>query len=80
MVTIGVLNAIGKVYLADAGSYIFTTVEELQMNCGEVLRYLLKDRFGTQLVKLSVDLADVDNKASLDLLCTLFKHCECYES
>ena len=52
------------------------------MNCGficEVLQYLLKDRFGTQLVKLSVDLADVDNKAALDLLCALFKHCECHK-
>lgn len=53
------------------------------MNCGlicEVLRYLLKERFGTPLVKLSVDLADVDNKAALSLLCALFKHRECYEN
>ena len=53
------------------------------MNCGficEVLQYLLKDRFGTQLVKLSVDLADVDNKAALDLLCALFKHSECHKN
>ena len=55
-----------------------STVDQLQIDFGEVLRYFLKDRFGTQLVKLSVDLADVDNKASLDLLCALFKHCECY--
>ena len=53
------------------------------MECGyacEVLHFLLKKRIGTQLVKLSVDLVDVDNKASLDLLCALFKHSECYEN
>ena len=45
----------------------------------EVLHFLLKKRHGTPLVKLPVDLVDVDNEASLDLLCALFKHCECHE-
>ena len=52
-----------------------------QMECGytcEVLHYLLKDRFGTSLVRLSVDLVDLDNMASLDLLSALFKHRECH--
>ena len=40
----------------------------------EVLDFLLKKRHGTPLVKLTVDLVDVDNEASLDLLCALFKH------
>ena len=54
-----------------------------QMECDytcEVLHYLLKDRFGTSLVKLSVDLVDLDNKASLDLLSALFKHRECHNN
>ena len=42
----------------------------------EVLHYLLKERLGTPLVKLSVDLVDKDNEAALDLLCVLFKHCK----
>ena len=45
----------------------------------EVLHFLLRERLGTPLVKLSVDLVDVDNEAALDLLYALFKHCECYE-
>ena len=45
----------------------------------EVLHFLLRERYGTPLVKLSVDLVDVDNEAALHLLCALFKHCECYE-
>ena len=45
----------------------------------EVLDFLLKKRHGTPLVKLPVDLVDVDNEASLDLLCALFKHCKCKE-
>ena len=45
----------------------------------EVLHYLLAERFGTQLIKLSIDLPDVDNMATLDLLCVLFKHRECYK-
>jgi len=52
------------------------------MDCSylcDILHYLLKERFGTPLVKLSVDLVDVDNKATLDLLCALFKHCKCHE-
>ena len=44
----------------------------------EILRYLLNERHGTQLVKLSVSQPDVDNEAALDLLCALFKHCECH--
>ena len=43
----------------------------------EVLHFLLRKRYGTPLVLLSVDLVDKDNEASLDLLCALFKHCEC---
>ena len=31
-------------------------------------------------MKLPVDLVEVDNEASLDLLCALFKHCECHEN
>ena len=62
--------------------YIFTTVEQMrQMESGyvfEVLHYFLKDRFGTQLITLAVDLVDADNEASLELLCALFKHRECY--
>ena len=42
----------------------------------EVLHFLLKERLGTPLVKLGVDLVNMDNEASLDLLCALFKHCE----
>lgn len=52
-----------------------------QMECDyicEVLHYLLKDRLGTSLVKLSVDLVDLDSKEALDLLSALFKHCECH--
>ena len=44
----------------------------------EVLHFLLRERLGTPFLKISVDLVDVDNEASLDLLCALFKHCECY--
>ena len=44
--------------------------------CG-VLDFLLRKRYGAPLVLLSVDLVEVDNEASLDLLCALFKHCEC---
>lgn len=52
------------------------------MDCSylcDVLHYLLKEKFGIPLVKLSVDLVDVDNEAALDLLCALFKHCMCHE-
>lgn len=45
----------------------------------EVLHFLLRERYGIPLVKLSIDLVDVENEAALDLLYTLFKHCECYE-
>ena len=56
-----------------------------QMECKssyvcEVLHFLLKERYGTPLVKLSLDLVDVDNEASLDLLCALFKHCEYHKN
>ena len=43
----------------------------------EVLHFLLRKRCGGRLVKMPVDLVEVDNEASLDLLCALFKHCEC---
>ena len=43
----------------------------------EVLDFLLRKRYGAPLVLLSVDLVEVDNEASLRLLCALFKHCEC---
>ena len=46
----------------------------------EILDFLLRERHGTPLVKLPVDLVEVDNEASLDLLCALFKHCECHEN
>ena len=46
----------------------------------EVLHFLMKERYGTPLVKLPVDLVDVDNEASLDLLCALFKHREYHEN
>ena len=42
----------------------------------EILHCLLKERLGTQLVELKVDLPDVENIAALDLLCLIFKHCE----
>ena len=45
----------------------------------EVLHFLLRERHGTPLVKLPIDLVDEDNEAALHLLCALFKHCECYE-
>ena len=45
----------------------------------EVLHFLLKERLGQPLVKLAVDLVEIDNEPSLDLLCALFKHCECYK-
>ena len=45
----------------------------------EVLHYLLIDRLGTPLVKIPVDLVDVDHEAALDLLYALFKHCKCNE-
>lgn len=44
----------------------------------EVLHFLLMERLGTPLVKITVDLVDEDNEASLDLLCALFKHCKSY--
>jgi len=53
-----------------------------RMECSyvcEVLHFLLRERYGTPLVKLPVDIVDVENEASLDLLFALFKHCECYE-
>ena len=46
----------------------------------EVLHFLLKKRHGTPFVKMPVDLVDVDNEASLDLLSALFKHCEFNEN
>ena len=49
-------------------------------NVCEVLHFLLRERYGTPLVKLPVDLVDKDNEASLDLLCALFKHCEYHEN
>ena len=43
-----------------------------------VLQFLLKSgTYGTPLVKMPVD---KDNEASLELLCALFKHCECHEN
>ena len=54
-----------------------------RMECSyvcEVLHFLLKERHGTPLVKLPVDLVDKDNEASLDLLCALFKHRKCNEN
>ena len=46
-----------------------------------VLQFLLKSgQYGTPLVKMPVDLTDKDNEASLELLCALFKHCECHEN
>lgn len=45
----------------------------------EVLHYLLKERLGTSLVTLTVDLLDADQEAALDLLYTLFKHRKCPE-
>jgi len=61
----------------------FRTVDQMKrMECSyvcEVLHFLLRERHGTPLVKLPVDLVDKDNEASLDLLCALFKHCECHE-
>ena len=44
----------------------------------EALHYLLRERLGTPLVRISVDLVDKDNEASFDLLCALFKHCKRY--
>ena len=59
----------------------FVTIDQMEkMESGylcEVLHFILKKRHGTPLVKLPVDLADVDNEASLDLLRVLFKHCKC---
>ena len=46
----------------------------------EILHFLLKERHGTPLLKLTVDIVDLDNEASLDLLCSLFKHCKCKEN
>ena len=46
-----------------------------------VLQFLLKSgQYRTPLVKVPVDLTDKDNEASLELLCALFKHCECHEN
>ena len=46
-----------------------------------VLQFLLKsDQYSLPLVTLPVHLVDKDNEASLDLLCALFKHCECHEN
>ena len=63
--------------------FFFVTVDQMKrIESGylcEVLHFLLNKRYGTPLVKLSVDLVDVDNEASLDLLCALFKHCKCQE-
>ena len=42
----------------------------------EVLHFLLRSRYGTPLVKFSIDLVEMDNEAPLDLLCALFKHSE----
>ena len=53
-----------------------------RMECSyvcEVLHFLLRERYGTSLMKLSIDVLDVENEASLDLLFALFKHCKCYE-
>ena len=62
----------------------FVTIDQMEkMESGylcEVLHFLLKKRHGTPLVKLPVDLVDVDNEASLDLLCALFKHSENHEN
>ena len=63
---------------------LFTIIAKKSMECGyvcEVLHYLLKKRLGgTSFVELSTILADVDNKAALDLLCALFKHSECHKN
>ena len=60
--------------------FLIRTVDQMRrMECSyvcEVLHFLLKKRHGTPLVKLPVDLVNVDNEASLDLLCALFKHRE----
>ena len=51
-----------------------------RMECSyvcEVLHFLLRERYGAPLVKLSVDLVDKDNEASLNLLCALFNHSKC---
>ena len=68
-------------YKSATGTCIFVTIDQMErMESGylcEVLHFLLKKRHGTPLVKLPVDLVDVDNEASLDLLCALFKHCKC---
>ena len=62
----------------------FITVDQMErMECSyvcEVLHFLLRERHGTPLVKLPVDLVDKDNEASLDLLYALFKHCEYHEN
>ena len=63
--------------------YFSPTLDKKKLADGyvcEILHYLLKDRIGTSLVKLSVDLADMDNKAALELLSALFEHCECHEN
>ena len=60
--------------------YFFTVDQTKKMKSGyvcEILHFLLRKRCGVPLVKLTVDLVEVDNEASLDLLCALFKHCEC---
>ena len=60
----------------------FITVDQMKkMESGfvcEVLHFLLKksSRYGTPLVKFPVDLVEMDNEASLDLLRALFKHSE----
>ena len=62
---------------------ILVTVDQMErIESGylcEVLHFILRERHGIPLVKLPVDLVEVDNEASLELLCALFKHCECYE-
>ena len=61
----------------------FISVDQMEkMESGylcEVLHYLLINRLGTPLVKIPVDLVDVDHEAALDLLYALFKHCKCNE-
>ena len=78
----GAGNNATAVYLSLEQTF-FVTVDQMErMECSyvcKVLHFLLRERYGTPLVKLSVDVVDVENEASLDLLFALFKHCKCYE-
>ena len=68
---------------AHTNEHSFITIDLKPMKYGyvcEVLYFLLRKRFGCPLIDLPVHLKDVDNEATLDLLCALFKHRECYET